>query len=254
MFIHEAIYDLDELARYNLHVHTAFSNCAKPEMTVESIIREAEKSEIKYLSLNDHIRYDYECAEHFKNNEILRKAVEDTHTNIKVYIGGEFSAYGVGKYTLKNTAFKPDYRLYAANHYHVDGWEQPEERSPNGYKEHMKAVLHSLFADNAADCIAHPIYGRFSARNLDDKYSHDVPIIGKAWSDNEIGDILIEGYKSGCAWELNTGAVIDDPEFFRRMFNIGREAGVVFNFGTDAHRLDNIDTHRNLDEIKRILY
>ena len=43
MFLHEATYDLDELARFNLHCHTHYSNCAKREMTVENIIKEAER-------------------------------------------------------------------------------------------------------------------------------------------------------------------------------------------------------------------
>lgn len=253
MFIHEAIYDLDELAHYNLHMHTHYSNCAKPEMTIENIIAEAEKCGIETISLNDHLRLPEDCKELFEHNSILRQQVEKTGTKINVLIGGEFSSYGIDKYTLKGVDYKPDYRLYAANHYHVDGWEHPDERSPDGYKEHMKKMLEVLFQKHEADCIAHPIYGRFSAKFLDDKYGHDVPTIGKAWSDNELGDILVKGFQSGCAWEINAGAVLGDPEFFRRFFNIGREAGVIFNFGTDAHRLINIDTHTHLDELKRIL-
>ena len=41
MFFTQGIYDLDELSRYNLHMHTYFSNCAKPEMTVPSILKTA---------------------------------------------------------------------------------------------------------------------------------------------------------------------------------------------------------------------
>ena len=255
MFLHEATYDLDELARFNLHCHTHYSNCAKREMTVENIIKEAERCGLEMLSLNDHILSPDELEQHFENNEQLRKEVEATGTKIKVLIGGEFSAYDTDKYTLRfaDEKFKPDYRLYAANHYHVEAWHRPEDRSPDGFKEHMTGVLTCLFNEKAADCIAHPIYGGYSARFLDEKYGHEVATVGKAWSDNELGDIMQLGHESGCAWELNRGAVLGDPEFFRRMFNLGREIGVVFNFGTDAHSITDIDTRKNLDEVKRVL-
>ena len=42
MFFHEKTYDVDELVRHNMHIHTTFSGCAKPEMTVKNIIEEAE--------------------------------------------------------------------------------------------------------------------------------------------------------------------------------------------------------------------
>ena len=169
MFLHEATYDLDELARFNLHCHTHYSNCAKREMTVENIIKEAERCGLEMLSLNDHILFSDELEQHSENNEQLRKEVEATGTKIKVLIGGEFSAYDTDKYTLRfaDEKFKPDYRLYAANHYHVEAWHRPEDRSPDGFKEHMTGVLTCLFNEKAADCIAHPIYGGYSARFLE---------------------------------------------------------------------------------------
>lgn len=255
MFLHEPTFDLDELTRCNLHCHTYFSNCAKREMTVENIIKEAERCGLEMISLNDHILYPDELEQHFKNNAKLRKEVEATGTKVKVLIGGEFSAYDIGRYTLRyaDKKYKPDYRLYAENHYHVGCWVRPEKRSPEGFKNHTTAVLKCVFSEKAADCIAHPIYGGYSAEFLDDKYDHDVATIGKAWSDNELGDIMQMGYESGCAWELNRGAIFGDPEFFHRMFNIGKEIGVVFNFGTDAHQISEIDPRKELDEVKRIL-
>ena len=42
MFFHEKSYDIDELMRHNMHIHTTFSGCAKPEMTLNDIVRTAE--------------------------------------------------------------------------------------------------------------------------------------------------------------------------------------------------------------------
>ena len=54
MYIHAPCFDLDELARDNLHIHTAFSRCAKPEMTVENIFAEAARIGYRTIALTDH--------------------------------------------------------------------------------------------------------------------------------------------------------------------------------------------------------
>lgn len=248
MFFTQGIYDLDELSRYNLHMHTNFSGCAKPEMTVQSILKTAEDCGIEMIALTDHTM-EYE-DEFFEHCDILRKAVDEYNSNVKVLIGGEFSLYGVDKYTLKGKDVKTDYRLYSQNHFHVPGWEHPESRDVESYKRLTIDMLHSLFKDKAADTIAHPITDSYLARVCGWEWG----TFGKAWSDNELGDIITEGFESDCAWELNVGEVLGDPDLYRRMFNIGKEIGAVFTLGTDAHRLCDVDTKTHLDELKRILY
>ena len=80
---------------------------------------------------------------------------------------------------------------------------------------------------------------------------HDVT---KAFKDNEIGDIMEKAHKKEIAWELNVPAIFGDHDFFKRYFQIGREVGVVFNLGTDGHALENVDTKKFTEELKRILY
>ncbi len=38
------------------------------------------------------------------------------------------------------------------------------------------------------------------------------------------------------------------------MFNLGKEIGVVFNYGTDAHTLAPVNTKEEIETIKSILY
>lgn len=248
MFFTQGIYDLDELARFNLHIHTSFSGCAKAEMSVENILTQAQLCGLEMIALTDHTMYFED--DFFKNSDIIRQKVQKINPNIKVLIGGEFSSYGVDKYTLKNKNVKTDYRLYSQNHYHVSGWEHPKDPSPNEYKKLTKAMLRTLFENKAADTIAHPITDKYLAPML----GWQVGTLGNVWGDDELFSILKEGHNSGCAWELNFGAVMCDPDLARRIYNIGKECGVVFTLGTDAHRLIDIDTKTKLDEMKRILY
>ena len=53
MFFTKGIYDLDELAHYNLHIHTNFSGCAKDEMSFENIVSTATKAGLEPVFLTE---------------------------------------------------------------------------------------------------------------------------------------------------------------------------------------------------------
>lgn len=245
MFLRQACYDLDELIRSNLHIHTTFSGCAKPEMTVENILREAQQAGLEAIALTDHspIKGDFSAQ-----MRALRCQVAQANSPVKVYVGAELSAFGVGKFSeSRELEAQLDYRLFSHNHYHIQLWEHPDERTPEGYKRHSFAILRTLFASGRADCIAHPLFGRFL------NICEDKTDFTKVISDTELADLMLEGTRAEVAWEINCGAVFMDPEFFHRYFQIGQEVGAVFHFGTDAHRLIGIDPRERLPDLKRIL-
>lgn len=240
------VYDLTTLARYNLHVHTIYSPCAKPEMTMENIIRCAEHHGIEVIAVTDHFNSEnYAVIGH---NKKLKEEVERLNTRIKVLFGAELSAYGVDKYLDSMEINESlDYRLYSYNHFHLDWWEQPVDKSPRGYVKHQIKVLTGLLKSGRADCIAHPFIGRF-IRCID-----DTTAVTSEITDNELGNIMELGKKYDVAWEINSGAMMGDTEFAKRYWNIGKEIGVQFNFGTDAHRLMGLDTMAIIEELKLIL-
>lgn len=250
MFFTQGIYDVDELCQINMHIHTNFSGCASEEMSFENIIETAQKANLKMIALVDHIYRPDKLPEFVDNCKIMKNKLALMNPDIKVLIGGEFSSYGTDEYTLKDVEIDTDYRLYAQNHFHVTGWQQAEDGTPEGFKELTKKMLRTLFKNKAADTIAHPFTGQYLVK----KMGWDYDTLGKAWSDNELGDILKEGFDSGCAWEINTVSVHNDPQLVRRIYNIGKEIGVVFTLGTDAHKLLNVDPKNFIDEIKKVLY
>ena len=82
----------------------------------------------------------------------------------------------------------------------------------------------------------------------------DFRVVTAAFTDNEIGDIMEKANKKEITWEINVPAVFGDPVFHKRYVGIGRETGAVFNIGTDAHKLCDIDVKQFIPELKRILY
>lgn len=221
-------------------------------MTVENVIRAAEAAGLREIALTDHI-HPGEAWKLKRNLPLLREQLENTPHSIKVYVGAELSAYGEEKYTPINTAEAPDYRLYAHNHYHMFGWEQPEDDSPAGYKEHCRRVMTAVIKSGNADCMAHPFNDHYIVREFGETKGFSPGDITGLWSDNELGDMLSLGREYSVAWEINAAACRQAPAFIRRLWRIGKETGACFLFGTDAHRLENIRSEEELAFIRTLL-
>lgn len=249
MFLTEKTYDIDELCRCNMHTHSVFSKCSKPEMVFEDMVAAAEKFGLSTLAITDHSDL-YDEINSVANFRKLKKRLEKIDTKVNVFIGAEMSAYGIGKFAEPYRIDKEiDFCNYSCVHYHLDFWQQPKDRSPRGYAEHMIAVMSALFDTDRADSIAHPFSpGKMKFFNQSEKEEMLASI-----TDNELGDILLKGENAECAWELHKSSVMCFPEFFRRFFFIGKEAGVHFSVGTDAHHLKDIDTSDFAVALKEIM-
>lgn len=248
MLLLQPCYDLDCLARKNLHIHTCFSSCGKPEMNTVDILAHARAYGLDEIALTDHYNDDIDANRFLARIEYLRQSVFKTQGSLKVHIGSELSCYAPGK-TLEPQRVRDalDFRLYSCNHYHLNFWGQPEDISPRGYALHSIATVGSLIESGKAHCIAHPFIGRFI------KAHPDRNAVTREIRDNELGELLERSALMGCAWEINAGAVLSDPGFARRFWHLGKEASTVFTFGTDAHRLCDIDPSPRLPELKKIL-
>ena len=240
MYLNEPTYDPDELFSANYHIHTNLSRCGGRDMTLEAAVRAAEAAGLKEIAITDHI-HPFETPKLARNRRVLEPQREAIQTDIKIYLGAELSAHGVNKYTLKYADFPLEYKLYAHHHYHMRGWAQPEDRSPYGYKEHCKKVLYTAIASGKPDCFAHPFIDRYIVREFEDDYGFTVGCITDLWTDNELGDIMTAAKEKQIAWELNTTAFHSYTAFMRRYFHIGKETGVCFNVGSDAHRTEKVD-------------
>lgn len=233
MFVLDRIYDIAELARHNMHTHSILSNCAKREMTLEAMIRTAEQNGLKTLAVTDHSDPG-DSIDTYAGFCEYKKKLESIKTPVRVLIGAELSAYGVDLFCEPYEVDKAlDFASYSHVHYHLDSWEHPEDRSPRGYAEHQLKVLESLFKTDRADNIAHP----FSPNKMNFFNEEQKAAVLSAITDSELGDILEKGERAQCSWELHTPTLFRFPDFARRFFNIGKEAGVHFCVGTDAHEL-----------------
>lgn len=240
-------YDLAELARSNWHVHTSWSPCARGEMTLPAIVAAAEAAGLRRVALTDHYhRIEQDLAGRL--DELAAEAAE-IDSPVELVIGAELSATGPGRFVdSPELNARVGYRLYACNHYHLDFWQHPADRTGRGYAEHMLAVLAGLIPTGRADCIAHPFSVGYLRTCLDDPAAGPAAI-----TDAELLDVLELARAHQVAWELNTSAAEDDIAMIRRLWDLGREVGVAFRVGTDAHEPARIDPGPAIREIAAML-
>jgi len=210
-------------------------------MTVQNIVSQALKSDLETIALVNHDHDNW--ADLIEKNRLLGEEVEQIAPAIKVIIGAELSAYGIGKYgvSLANNR-KLKFRLYSTNHYHLPFWEHPNKKNARAYAEHTLKILKDLILSRRADCIAHPFVGSYLINFFD-----DITEVTRKITDVELAGILELGKNNNVAWELNTKAIFIDPIFAKRLWNIGREVGVSFVVGTDAHQLFDIEEPKTIE-------
>ena len=249
MFLLERTYDPDELARHNVHTHSVFSKCAKPEMTLEAMIRAAEEVGLRTLAVTDHSD-PQDDIDTYGNFLVLKEKLAQIDTPVRVLLGAELSAYGVGKYAEPYEVDRAlDFAAYSHVHYHLDTWDQPQDRSPRGYAQHNLAVLNALFETGRADHVAHP----FSPCKMPFFDETQKAQTLDCLTDNELGDVLEKGERAGCSWEIHTPTFFRFPAFSRRFFRIGREVGAYFALGTDAHTLAALSTQGIAGRMRAVL-
>ncbi|MDD6262571.1 MAG: PHP domain-containing protein [Eubacteriales bacterium] len=241
------VYDLRELSRYNLHVHTCFSRCARADMQLPAILAEADRAGLEMIAITDHYHYhDYDevCLAQCR---MLKRLAEKTPHRVRVLFGSELSNYDVGKQLeTPETNRALDYRLYACNHFQQSSFVHPENRTVRGYAEHILAGTKLLMLSGKADSIAHPLTGiRVPVCTQ--------PEVGAAMTDAEIGEICELSAKTRTALEMNRCAITQDTDLCRRLWNLGREAGAYFHFGSDAHSIEFVDPSGYIDELAKLL-
>ena len=255
MYFHENTYDLEILFRQNLHMHTCkYSGCAKSDAIVSDMIREAERCGLETIAFTDHVEPDDAAIVPIMVKDI-KEQVAEAKPRLNVLFGAELSAYAVDKYTMMTSDYDPPYRLYSHNHYHcAPPWEHPENKTPEGYKDHSKKSLEFIIRSGRCDCLAHPFVDRFASAYYEGELKGVRKLLTTAWNDNELGDIIELAKQYEVAFELNPSTVVGDPVFAKRLWDLGKEIGAQFNMGTDAHDITRVDTMQLLDEYKQILY
>ncbi|MBE6938456.1 MAG: PHP domain-containing protein [Ruminococcaceae bacterium] len=247
-FIYDSpVYDLRELSRRNLHIHTCYSRCGKADMLVSRVVAEADRAGLEMIAFTDHFNYfdfDGVCLAQCAAQRLMAEKIPH---RVKILYGAELSNYDIGKQLeLPETNAALDIRLYACNHFQMEVFVHPEDRTARGYALHLLKATKELMLSGKADCVAHPLIGMRVPVD-------DIREVGLAMTDSELGDICELSRTTHTALELNRAAIGSDPGLYRRLYNLGREAGAFFHFGSDAHSIEWVDPSGYIGDLERLL-
>jgi histidinol phosphatase-like PHP family hydrolase len=219
---------------YDLHIHSNLSLCAKPEMTFENIGSVARSRGFGVIGVCDHIDVVGDRDRERKvlgNLDLARRAAEAN--GLRILVGSEVTMLAPGKLAISaDTARKLDYISVATNHYHLVGVELPSDRTSRGCASHHLAMLESVCELERADILVHPFISGFM-RNVD----FDQEEFFRAIDEERLRAVLARLAGRGIRLELNLRVPAERTDFFRRIIQMGREVGVRFTVGSDAHGL-----------------
>lgn len=218
-------------------------------MEIDAIVAAAADLGLHTLALTNH-HHPGEDDQRLRATLAQRDAWQERGGGpVRLLVGAEFSAYGIGLFSdTPATNRLAEFRLYAPNHYHHPEWEHPADTSPRGYAEHALAVIRATILSGRADCLAHPFTGDYLRNRLASPTE-----VTRVLTDAELAGILDLARLHYVAMELNAKAALRDPDFARRFWRIGRQIGVRFLFGSDAHKPAEVGAPAHLAELQAIL-
>jgi len=212
---------------------------------MEHITTEAEKAGVGIIGISDHIDYpDSDRQNQLLDNFIIR---EKLNPSIDLRIGCETSQFNPNTFAVdEETAQQLDFVLVASNHYHLSHVENPDDKSPSGYAAHYLRMVEGAIDWEHTTIIAHPFL-LAKVRNINHSevlasYNRDV-----------LNRVLQKAAERNVAFELNPRHLRYAMDFFKELLDFGKQAGLKFALGTDAHKpheiaysTEDIETLNNL--------
>lgn len=237
---------------HDLHIHSNLSLCARAEMTFENIASAARSRGFAVIGVCDHtdVVGDWERERRLlRNFDLARRAARGS--GLRILVGSEVTMLAPGKVAISaDTARQLDYVSVATNHYHLPEVQHPCDRTARGYARHHLEILESICDLDWADIVAHPFLSGFIK---DVQFGQEE--FFQAIDEERLKELLARLGKRNIRLELNPRVPAERTDFFRRVVEMGREAGVRFSLGSDAHTLseacfgDSLGTAEALEEI-----
>jgi histidinol phosphatase-like PHP family hydrolase len=199
-------------------------------MTVERIIRRAERRGYRELGISDHLG-DYNTPAVLRKNRTL---IDRVKTPLRVYLGCETCIRPSGElaFSSEETGFL-DYVIVGVEHV-LGSAATPADDPPRWLRDWVRRLERLIASADRIDVIAHPfnsLMGHYRGKPLLAR------LPWRRWEE------LLAGLAArGTAIELRDAIDNCDTCYdeVRRVYAIARDAGVRFGIASDAHGLDRL--------------
>ncbi|MGQ9454396.1 MAG: PHP domain-containing protein [Armatimonadota bacterium] len=216
----------------DLHVHTQYSVCARPEMQLQQIVDTAARRGIRFLGVTDHV-------DAYVGEEVLGKIrgelgrLDAQVPGMSIFVGCEADILDIGKHVVTEDMKKSlDYVMVSANHFHDPAVAQPKGDLPRDVGRHFLEMFRYACSLDFVDVVAHPLVvfpGTFAPECL------------FTLGNDDILEALCLARDNGIAMEISPRGLEPDQLDFRvRFLSLCKEAGLKFSIGSDAHSLARV--------------
>ncbi|MFH1568391.1 MAG: hypothetical protein ABIL09_10390 [Gemmatimonadota bacterium] len=243
---------------HDLHVHTFLSACSEdPQAVPERILARAAEAGVRTVGFADHL-WDAAVSgasawyrpQDFDHVSRIRAQLPADPGPVRVLVGCETEYVGRGRVGISpETAARLDFVLVPHSHFHMEGFVRPAEVNTPAA---VAALLRERFAEavelEVATGIAHPFLPCIWPDRTDEILGH-IP-------DGAFRDLFGRAAERGVSIEITTGAFPSlnggerpgaHDEAFLRVYARAKEAGCVFHFASDTHRLAGVGRVRDLE-------
>lgn len=230
----------------DLHIHTHLSPCGDcPESTIAAYKKEARAFGVTTLGITDHFReagipggnawYDKLDFNHI--SRIRAEIAGDPDRDVRVLFGAEAEYSPEIRDIAISEEHAKELDFFIVPHSHTHVIMPVEYRADhNRHIDFMITAFHDITESKLAKyvtAIAHP----FEAGACSDKQDGILELI----SDDQFRDCFRKAAEKDIAVEINLGTLTARAPRYResrffRMFEIARDCGCKFTFGSDSHR------------------
>ncbi len=228
------------------HIHTALSNCATKDMTVEAIVRECESLGLEEIGITDHL-YDGD----YKRNLPAHKEIGKLESSLRVRRGVEIGFDpNLGQHPVTaedRRRFGLDYTIGSHHGAYVSEYNINKVIELQ-HEAHLKTCWQP-----EVDVLGHPwrfMYEEFRANNW--PWFDTVTVVPKGLT-RELGRVARE---TGTAIEINAHSSLrmkrNPPAYLEEyigFLSILADEGVMFSTASDSHELGELQGIRLVYEV-----
>jgi len=238
---------------HDVHVHTLLSACCTDEaLNPRRAVAEAARLGLATIGFADHL-WDSRVPgasrwyrpQDLRHVQRIRAQIPRRTDGVRVLIGCESEYCGGGKVGISpDVAQLFDFVLLPMSHFHMSGdFVRPKGvTSPKSLAGLLVERFKEVVGTGLATGIAHP----FLPCGFTDRCDEILALI----SDAELEECFGLAAEARVSIEVNTGMFPGcrggqmtgfHDESFLRVLSVAKQAGCLFHFGSDAHRLDQIE-------------
>lgn len=231
--------------KHDFHIHTSLSLCANETATLDNYIENAKMLGLEKIGIANHFWdekipdcFDFYRVQNYERVEKIKPEIEAKKTDgLKIYFGceTEYDSHRGDVAICEETAEKFDFILVPNSHTHItmpQDLYEPYEKHVEFMIKAYEDIINSKVSKYIT-AIAHP----FEAVCC----PYDKEILINMISDDTFKRLFDKTAEKGIAFEINVSSMknrtIEEIESCAmiRMFNLAKECGCKFIFGSDAH-------------------